>query len=165
MSYELIYRDLFDDHEERRVWCVLQYSQSVESYTTIVQYFHFVAPCAINLFSAVYIIINIARQRTTTRTKFNYRQQLVNQVNEHKQLIISSVVLAVLLFPRFLISLLSTCVKASRNPWLYLCGYFVSFIPSSLIFVIFVLPSSFYKRQFKQSIITWRQRFMRMMRQ
>ncbi|CAF0845246.1 unnamed protein product [Adineta steineri] len=165
MSYELIYRDLFDDHEERRVWCVLRYSQSIERYTTIVQHFHFVVPCAINLFSALYIIINIARQRTTTRTKFNYRQQLVNQINEHKQLIISSVVLAVLLFPRFLISLLSTCVKASRNPWLYLCGYFISFIPSSLVFVIFVLPSSFYKKQFKQSIITWRHRFMRMIRQ
>ncbi|CAF3843808.1 unnamed protein product [Adineta steineri] len=165
MSYELIYRDLFDDHEERRVWCVLRYSQSVEKYTTIVQYFHFVAPCVINLFSAVYIIINIAHQRTATRTKFNYRQQLLNQINEHKQLIISSVVLAVLLFPRFLISLLSTCVKASRNPWLYLFGYFISFIPSSFIFVIFVLPSSFYKKQFKQSIITCRQRFMRMMRE
>ncbi|CAF0903799.1 unnamed protein product [Adineta steineri] len=165
MSYELIYRDLFDDHEERRVWCVLRYSQSVEKYTTIVQCFHFVAPCAINLFSALYIIINIARQRTTTRTKFNYRQQLFNQINEHKQLLISSIVLAVLLFPRFLISLLSTCVKASRNPWLYLCGYFISFFPSSFIFVIFVLPSNFYKKQFKQSIITWRQRFMRMMRQ
>ncbi|CAF0903897.1 unnamed protein product [Adineta steineri] len=165
MCYELISRDVFDDHEERRVWCVLQYSQSVERYTTIIQYFHFVVPCAINLSSALYIIINIARQRTTTRTKFNYRQQLVNQINEHKQLIISSILLAVLLFPRFLISLLSTCVKASRNPWLYLCGYFISFIPSSLIFVIFVLPSSFYKKQFKQSIITWRQRFMRMMRQ
>ncbi|CAF0942837.1 unnamed protein product [Adineta steineri] len=165
MSFELIYRDLFDDHEERRVWCVLRYSQSVEKYTTIIQYFHFVVPCAINLFSALYIIINIARQRTTTRTKFNYRQQLVNQINEHKQLIISSIVLAVLLFPRFLISLLSTCVKASRNPWLYLCGYFVSFIPSSFIFIIFVLPSNFYKKQFKQSIITLRQQFMRMLRQ
>ncbi|CAF0942894.1 unnamed protein product [Adineta steineri] len=165
MSYELISRDLFDDHEEQRVWCVLRYSQSIEKYTTIVQYFHFVVPFAINLFSALYIIINIARQRTTTRTKFSYRQQLLNQINEHKQLIISSIVLAILLFPRFLISLLSTCVKASQNPWLYLSGYFLSFFPSSFIFVIFVLPSTFYKKQFKQSIIIWRQRFMRMMRQ
>ncbi|CAF3991367.1 unnamed protein product, partial [Adineta steineri] len=44
MSYELIQRDLFDDYEEQRVWCIIRYSQSVQIYTTVVQYFHFVAP-------------------------------------------------------------------------------------------------------------------------
>ncbi|CAF1541144.1 unnamed protein product [Adineta ricciae] len=159
MSYEFIHRDLFDDNEERRVWCVIRYSQSIEWYTRIVQYFHFVVPFLANFFSALFIIVNITRQRMIIRTHFSYKQQLLNQINEHKQLVVSPIVLIILLFPRFLVSLLSKCVKSTQNPWLYLCGYFIAFIPSSFIFIIYVLPSTFYRKQFKQSIITWRQRF------
>ncbi|CAF1493972.1 unnamed protein product [Adineta steineri] len=165
MIYEFIHRDLFDDYEERRVWCVLPYSQSIETYTTIVQYFHFVAPFLANLISAIFIIVYITRLKTIVRSQFSYQQQLLDQINHHKQLVISPVILVILLFPRFLVSLLSTCVKSSRNPWLYLCGYFVSFIPSSFIFIIFVLPSTFYRKEFIKTITSWRQRFMRLLRQ
>ncbi|UJR07367.1 hypothetical protein I4U23_011653 [Adineta vaga] len=164
MSYEFAYRDLFDDYEERRVWCVVRYSQSVEWYTIIVQYFHFVVPFSANLFSALFIIVNITRQRMIIRTHFSYKQQLLNQINEHKQLVVSPIVLIILLSPRFLVSLLSKCVKSSQNPWLYLCGYFIAFIPSSFIFIIYVLPSTFYRRQFKHSITTWRQRLINIVR-
>ncbi|CAF0752094.1 unnamed protein product [Adineta steineri] len=164
MSYELIQRDLFDDYEEQRVWCIIRYSQSVQIYTTVVQYFHFVAPVSVNLLATLFIIVKLARQQAIVRTHISYQQQLFNNFNEHKQLVIGPIVLAILLSPRFLISISSGCVKAPRIPWLYLFGYFISFIPSSLIFVIFVLPSTFYKKQFKKVITTGRQRFIRAIR-
>ncbi|CAF1362508.1 unnamed protein product [Adineta steineri] len=164
MIYEFINRDLFDDYEERRVWCVVRYSKSIELYTNIVQYFHFIAPFLANLISAIFIIVYITRLKTTVQSQFSSQQQLLNQINQHKQLVISPIILAILLFPRFLVSLLSTCIKSSQNPWLYLFGYFVSFIPSSFIFVIFVLPSTFYRKEFIKTITTWRQRFMRAIR-
>ncbi|CAF1192557.1 unnamed protein product [Adineta steineri] len=164
MSYELIQRDLFDDYEEQRVWCVIRYSQSVQIYTTVVQYFHFVAPFSANLLATLFIILKLARQQALIRTHISYQQQLFNNFNEHKQLVIGPIVLVILLSPHFLISISSGCVKASRTPWLYIFGYFISFIPSSLIFVIFVLPSTFYKKQFKKVITTWRQRFTRAIR-
>ncbi|CAF1254686.1 unnamed protein product [Adineta steineri] len=164
MIYEFIHRDLFDDYEERRVWCVVRYSKSIELYTNIVQYFHFIAPFLANLISAIFIIVYITRLKTTVQSQFSSQQQLLNQINQHKQLVISPIILAILLFPRFLVSLLSTCIKSSQNPWLYLFGYFVSFIPSSFIFVIFVLPSTFYRKEFIKTITTWRQRFMRAIR-
>ncbi|CAF0767234.1 unnamed protein product [Adineta steineri] len=164
MIYEFINRDLFDDYEEQRVWCVVRYSKSIELYTNIVQYFHFIAPFLANLISAIFIIIYITRLKTTVQSQFSSQQQLLNQINQHKQLVISPIILAILLFSRFLISLLSTCIKSSQNPWLYLCGYFVSFIPSSFIFVIFVLPSTFYRKEFIKTITNWRQRFMRAIR-
>ncbi|CAF1318013.1 unnamed protein product [Adineta steineri] len=164
MSYELVQRDLFDDYEEQRVWCVIRYSESVQIYTTVVQYFHFVAPFSANLFATLFIILKLARQQAILRTHISYQQQLLNKFNEHKHLVISPIVLVILLSPRFLISLSSGCVKASRSPWLYLFGYFISFIPSSFIFIIFVLPSTFYKGQFKKTINTWWQRFIRAIR-
>ncbi|CAF1033075.1 unnamed protein product [Adineta steineri] len=54
--------------------------------------------------------------------------------------------------PRLIISFLSGCMKSARDAWFYLIGYFISFIPSMMSFVIFVLPSSMYKKIFDQSM-------------
>ncbi|CAF1140231.1 unnamed protein product, partial [Adineta ricciae] len=86
MSHELKYRDLFEDYEEQRFWCVLRYSPTVEKYTKVIQFIHFAAPFTINLISALLIIINITRQRSVIRHQRRYEQQLLDQFNEHKQL-------------------------------------------------------------------------------
>ncbi|CAF3627819.1 unnamed protein product [Rotaria socialis] len=161
LSHEFIYRGLFDDYEEQRVWCVFRYSKSAEKYSTVIQLFHFIAPFLINLLSAIFIIYSMARQRAMFQTRQSYKHQLLKQFNEHKQLIVSPIVFVILSVPRLLISLFSGCIKVSRNPWLYLSGYFISFIPSAFIFAIFVLPSTFYKKQFRESIVRWQRRFFR----
>ena len=158
MLHEFLYRDLFVDQEEQRLWCVFLYSSWVDAYSTAIQLIHFVVPFCASLFSAFFIIFNMARQRAMLRTRHSYEHQLRKQFSEHKQLIVSPIVLVILAFRRFLISLLSECVKASRNPWLLLSGYFISFVPSACVFVIFVLPSTLYKRQFRDSADSWRQR-------
>ena len=159
--HEPIYRHLFDDKEENRIWCVTNYPPSIQNYNTAIISFHFIAPFSCNLFSALFIIIRAARHRAKTRTGLSYKQHLREQLHEHKQLIISPMILVVLSLPRLIISLLSSCVKSSRNPWLYLSGYFISFIPSIVIFLAFVLPSNLYKKQFKESLNTWRRRLNR----
>ncbi|CAF4150770.1 unnamed protein product [Rotaria sp. Silwood2] len=158
LSHEFIYRGLFDDHEEQRIWCVFRYSQSIEQYSRTIQLFHFTVPFSINLFSALFIIYNMARRRAITQIRQNNEHQFLEQLNEHKQLIISPIVLVILSLPRLIISLLSGCIKVSRNPWLYLSGYFISFLPSTFVCVIFVLPSTFYKKQCQELIISWQRR-------
>lgn len=159
MIHEPLYRDLFDDKEEHLIGCVAMYPPSIEIYNTIILCIHFICPFSCNLFSALFIIFAAARHRRKVRTKMSYREHLREQFNEHKQLIISPIILVVLSIPRMLISLFSTCVKSSRNPWLYLSGYFISLIPSVVMFIAFVLPSNLYKQQLKNSFIGWRQRF------
>ncbi|CAF3462739.1 unnamed protein product, partial [Rotaria socialis] len=100
-SHEFIYRGLFDDYEEQRIWCVFRYSQSIERYSTAIQLFHFIVPFFIYLFFAIFIIFNIARHRSITRIQHTYEQQPV----------VSPIVLVILSFPRLLISLFSGCVK------------------------------------------------------
>ncbi|CAF4271050.1 unnamed protein product, partial [Rotaria sordida] len=41
----------------------------------------------------------------------------------------------------------SKCMNSNNDATLYLIGYFVSFIPPMLTFIIFVMPSKFYKEQ------------------
>ncbi|CAF1187972.1 unnamed protein product [Adineta ricciae] len=128
--HELLGRDLFNDEEENRMWCVTRYSNSIQFYNTFILFFHFLLPFCSNLFSALFIIIMVARRRTTGQHKQkNYKVHLSEQLNEHKHLLISCGILVLLALPRILISLLSGCVKSSYNPWLYLTGYFISFVP------------------------------------
>ena len=159
--HEPLHRQLFEDREMASFWCVTRYPNSVQYYNTVILFFHFLGPAAANLFSALFIIFGTVRQRSMIQVGHNYTEQFRRQLREHKQLLISPVILFVLSLPRLIISLISACVDVSRHPWLYLSGYFISFIPSVLVFVVYVLPSGLYKRQFRTSVKRWRQRLHR----
>lgn len=141
---------------ETHVWCVTHYSPSVQNYNTAILFFHLVSPFIINLFSAIFIIFGVARRRSTAQDRQTYKQHVSEQLSEHKQLIISPVILSILASPRLIISLLSRCIDISENSWLFLLAYFISFTPSMLVFIVFVLPSELYKTKFKESITRWR---------
>jgi hypothetical protein len=168
LIHELLYRRLFvyppetdktiEDTIERYVSCVTHYSPPVQNYNTAILFFHLVAPFVANLCSALFIIFGVARQRSVSRTGQTFSEHVREQFKEHKQLIISPAILLVLSIPRLIISLLPSCVKVSQDLWSYLSAYFISFIPSTLIFVIFVVPSELYMKMFKQSLKDSRRR-------
>ena len=138
-----------DDDDQNRIWCIVTYSSNrLQTFNTVMNMFHFLTPFIINLVSALLIIILTARQRTAAKTNKSYREILHEQFQQHKHILITPIVLAILSIPRLIISFLSTCIKSSDQPWLYLIGYFTSFIPLMLTFFVFVLPSTFYKQQF-----------------
>ena len=137
---------------EYNIMCVTRYFDSVQIYNTISLFVHLVVPFVVNVCSALLIIVGTARQRSAARKKQRFKEHLIEQMTEHKQLLISSLILFLLALPRLIISLLSGCVDPSRNPWLYLCGYFISFTPSMIIFIVYVLPSKLYTKTFKESI-------------
>ncbi|CAF0834669.1 unnamed protein product [Adineta steineri] len=173
LIHEFVFRRLFEyetapdttdmsktneDTIKRYVSCITHYSPSIQDYNTAILFFHLVGPFIINLFSALFIIFGGARQRSMARTNQSFKEHIQEQFREHKQLIISPIVLLILSIPRLIISLLPGCAKTSDNLWLYLGAYFVSFTPSMLIFLIFVFPSELYMKAFKQSFIRIRKR-------
>ncbi|CAF1284593.1 unnamed protein product [Adineta steineri] len=85
-------------------------------------------------------------------------EHIGEQLHEHKRLLISPSILLILSMPRLIISLLPGCVKVSDNPWLYLCAYFISFTPSILVFIIFVIPSELYRNTLKETLKNWQRR-------
>ncbi|CAF0987415.1 unnamed protein product [Adineta steineri] len=147
-----------EDTNNRYVSCITHYSPSIQDYNTAVLFFHLVGPFIVNLCSALFIIFGGARQRSMARTNKSLKEHIQEQFSEHKQLIISPILLLILSIPRLIISLLPGCAKTSKNLWLYLGAYFISFTPSMLIFLIFVFPSKLYMKTFKQSLIRIRRR-------
>lgn len=141
---------------ERYTWCLTRFSPWVQSYNTIILFFHLLGPFTINLFSAVCIILRTARQRSIAQKRIKYQEHLREQFSQHKQLIISPLILVVLASPRLVTSLLSECFDANHYSWLFLSGYFISFIPSILVFIVFVIPSDLYWKTFQKSLVRCR---------
>ena len=141
-----------DDGDQRRIWCTTAYSAGVQRFNLGTQIVYFSVPFAINMVSALVIIINTARQRSNLQTHQTYRQHLREQFQHYNHLLIAPCVLIVLAIPRLVIAFFSGCMKSVDDSWLFLAGYFISFIPSIVTFVLFVLPSKVYKEQFLKSL-------------
>jgi hypothetical protein len=159
--HDPIHRQLMneDEEEEQRIWCIVRYSSSIRIFDTSINIFHFFVPFSINVISALVIIIAAARSRSTAQQDCSLKQHLRAQFEQHKHLIISPCILIILALPRLIISLIPGCMKSYRNPWLFLAGYYVSFIPPMLVFVVFVLPSKKYKENFMIAQAKLRRRF------
>ena len=145
----------FEYEIEHNILCVTRYSQSVQTYNTITLFFHLIVPFFANLSSALFIILGTARRRSAAQKRQTFKEHVVEQIIEHKQLLLSPIILLILALPHLIISLVSGCVDPSSNPWLYLSAYFIYFIPPILVFIVFVLPSELYKKTFKDSIKRW----------
>ncbi|CAF1279829.1 unnamed protein product [Adineta ricciae] len=143
-----------NETKQSDVWCVTSYSPSVQTYNTIIQFIHLLGPFTLNLFSSLFIIFGVARQRSNAQTRQTYFEHVREQFHEHKRLLISSVTLMILALPRLILALLPGCLNVSDHLWLYLFGYFVSFTPSILIFIVFVVPSKSYLNTFKKTLKT-----------
>ena len=161
LIHEPLHRELFGNSTKQSSWCVTRYSSSTQTYDTAISFVHFLAPFFANVVSALVIIFGAAHRRAATHVAHTYMQHVRDQLVEHKQLVVSPVILVVLSLPRLIISVLSGCVRASDHPWLYLWCYVVSFVPSILGSVVFILPSKMYQDQLKKSVRKWRRRLHR----
>jgi hypothetical protein len=164
--HDPVYRRLTDedDGDEKRIWCITNYSSSLQIFNSGVQIFHVFVPFCINVISALIIIMKNARQRSTVRTQQSYTQHVREQFQQHTNLLIAPCVLVTLAFPRLIISFVSGCMQSARDSWLFLAGYFISFIPSILTFVLFVLPSTLYKKEFYKSVEQYRKTILNRLR-
>lgn len=145
-------RQLIADNEEQRTWRIVKYSKNVELFNSIVKFFHFFTPFALNFGSAVVVIISLSRTRFVAKKQTAYTEHLREQLHQHRRLLISPIILITLHLPRLVISLMSGCMKSARNPWIYLIIYFISYVPSLLTFIIFVLFSEAYKKEFSNIV-------------
>ncbi|CAF0830570.1 unnamed protein product [Rotaria sordida] len=146
-----------DNNDEKRIWCIVTYPSSLQSYDTIIHICHFFIPFIINIISAIVIIVMTTRQRRRAENqKSRHPHLLLQQLRHHRHLLIAPILSVFLALPRLIISFVSGCIESTRNPWLYLIGYFVSFIPSMLCLVVFVLPSNLYKKELLASLSKYR---------
>ena len=102
--------------------------------------------------SIVILLIKKTHQQSNIRTDLTYRQLLIRHICQHKHLFIAPAMLITLAVPHLVIIFAWKCMKSIGDSWLYLIGYFISFIPHVLTFVVFVLPSKYYLKEYRRVI-------------
>jgi hypothetical protein len=144
---------------EERSWCVVTYVKWLATYSSTLIFVHYFAPLAINIFSIVSIMIITARRRSKSQTGHTFRRHLRERIKKNKHILISSAIIICLTLPHLIISIILDCQKSSNLFWFYLIGYYLSFCPAAFIFLIFVLPSRLYRKEFNEFKIDMRKRW------
>ncbi|CAF3086338.1 unnamed protein product [Rotaria sp. Silwood2] len=159
--HDPLLRRLVDDFDadEQRTWCFIQYSAFLDRWNSTITFLHFLVPFSSNLIGVIFMIISIARSRSQSQPKKTIREHFRHQMHKHKHLLMTPALLVLLSVPRLIIPFFTKCMKTPREPSLFLIGYFVSFVPATLPFFIFVLPSNEYKRNFRKAIQLFKRRF------
>jgi hypothetical protein len=152
--HETYYGTLLDDNEEQRTWCIVRYptssAKALTKYTTFMSILHFIGPFVVNIMSSIVIIAISTRSNSKLKKGLSYRTHLRLQLKKMKHLIISPMVLVLLTIPRIILAFTLECMKSARDPIsLFLIGYYVSFIPPILTFMVFILPSKVRIKEFK----------------
>ncbi|CAF1246309.1 unnamed protein product, partial [Adineta ricciae] len=166
--HDPIYRGLSEEenenNEHKRIWCVVNYSSNLQVYNRVINTFHFFIPFLINLISSIILITKKSRRQSNLHKNQPYSDELRKQLREHRRLLIAPVVLFLLALPRLILSYVSRCMNSARDSSLFLGGYFISFIPPIITFMIFVIPSEFYRKEYQKSITQYRQRIQQHLR-
>jgi hypothetical protein len=144
---QIIYLHVFHDNTEESSWCIVKYVGWLATYNSVLIFFHYFIPLTINILSILCVIIIAARHRLKTK--------------ENKNMLISSAIIICLTLPYLMFSIILDCQKSYHLFWFYFIGYFLSFLPATFIFMIFVLPSSSYRKEFYGFILSIRRRFLK----
>ena len=152
--------DSDDDNEfqVKRIWCIVRYSSQFKIYNSFIHTLHFFGPFLCNIISSIILVVTRSRQQETLQKNQSFQAILRKVLQEHKRLLIAPIILVVLALPKLILTYLLECMESESDAWLYLCIYLVAFIPSMLTFVIFILPSKFYKKLFRKTVEKYRTR-------
>lgn len=150
--HDPLYRHIIDETNNddrdsmKRIWCTVNYnSYYLQIYSNIIDGFHFIVPFFLNLISIIVLIKTTTRQQLTIYRYGTYREILWEQLKEIKHLITAPIVLVILGIPRLILSYLLKCMNSINDAWLFLILYFISYIPPMITFLVFILPSRYYR--------------------
>ena len=163
LIHDPLYRHIIDETNNddrdsmKRIWCTVNYnSYYLQIYSNIIDGFHFIVPFFLNLISIIVLIKTTTRQQLTIYRYGTYREILWEQLKEIKHLITAPIVLVILGIPRLILSYLLKCMNSINDAWLFLILYFISYIPPMITFLVFILPSRYYRQELKKTITEYR---------
>ena len=131
-----------------------RYPQSVTRFNQANVLIHHIVPFAIHLICTLSLILVIARRRakvTGGTTTHLFRRHL----NEHKELFVPVGFIILSALPQFIISFSLACTDFNQAWQRYslIAAYFLSFVPETLTFLLYIEPSSSFKQEFSQTFI------------
>jgi hypothetical protein len=148
--HELIfYRKTIDSNGQSA--CAVNFPLKFRTYDRISVLIHYIIPFCIQILSITLLIILAARSRSrASNNRDTFIGYLKQQFKSQKELYITPSVIILSGLPQTIFSFSFSClVLVSWQQHALLIAYFLSFAPQLLGFVLFVLPSTNYMKEFR----------------
>lgn len=153
--HELIFYISLKDSTEQII-CVTTATQKISLYTRVNVIIHYMVPFSIQMISISLLIIFTARSRSRAGNKHGmFIKQFKEQFKIQKELYITPGSTALSSLSQIILSFSFACTELSvwqRHTLLVTC--FLSYAPQILGFVLFVLPSSTYMKEFRETTLS-----------
>lgn len=131
--------------------CAVDFPFKVRTYDRITVLIHYLVPFCIQIFSITVLIILSARSRSRSgNNRGTHTEYLKRQFQTQKELYIPPSIIVLSGLPQTILSFSFACLELiTWQKHALLVAYFLSFIPQLLGFILFVLPSSNYMKEFR----------------
>ena len=150
--HDPLHRAVVNDEREGQTWCVADYSENLRRYDRGITLFHFFVPFVINLVSPLIILSWVIYHQWNMRRYMSLTETIRIQYRIHRHRLLPPLTLLIISLCRMFLTLFVPCMRTAREAWFYLFAYFLPLMPATWIFVIFVLPSSLYRKEMVKCI-------------
>jgi hypothetical protein len=138
--------------------CVTNYVQSlVSSYNRVNVLFHYFIPFLIQVISITILIVQIAcsRARASGNSQQTFADLFKKLFKSQKEQYITPIIIVLSSLPQAILSFSYACseLKQSWQRYTLLTAYFLSYLPQMLGFILYVLPSTTYSAEFRQTVV------------
>jgi hypothetical protein len=136
-------------------WCVAQFTAPIAIYNQLNIVTHYSIPFLINFVCTIILIVLIARHRAIADKRKSHVQVFREQIIVQKELFIPPLIIIASALPQLIISFNFAC-KELHNPWqryILTVAYFLSYLPQTLTFLLYIQPSTFFKSEFHVTLI------------
>ena len=154
--HEILYYKTIREPDSSVVLCVPNFDQRiVANYNRAATIFHYMLPFCIQIVSITLLIILAGRSRAKTAgNRVLLSQMLKQQFSIQKELYVTPAIIILSALPQAILSFSLACTQLSDWSRHMLLGTFLlSYSPQVLGFILYVLPSSGYKKEFGETII------------
>ncbi len=154
--HEIIYYTIIEHLSTGLSICVTNFdSKQISTYNRISTLIHYLLPFLIQIICITLLIVLAARSRMkTTGQKTTFGEILKKQFDTQKELYITPTIIILSALPQTIFTFSFACTQL--NDWqrhTLLGSYLLSYTPQILGFILYVLPSTSYKKELYETFI------------
>ncbi|CAF1435934.1 unnamed protein product [Adineta steineri] len=153
-SHEILFYKTIHEPNSSTLLCIPRFDEtSIAIYNRINTLIHYLLPFSIQFISITLLIIHAARSRSkTSNNKITLRQLIKKQLFVQKELYITPIIIIVAALPQAILSFSLACIELNDfKRHLLLSTFLLSYSPQILGFILYVVPSSVFMNEFKQT--------------
>jgi hypothetical protein len=150
--HELLYYIALKDPDEQSL-CVFATTPELSKYNRITVLIHYIVPFCIQSISITLLITLTAQSRSSTAANGGtFMEQLQRQFKNQKDLYIAPTIIVLSGLPHIILSFSFACIKLlTWQRHAIIVAYYLSHAPQLLGFMLFVLPSTSYIKEFRKT--------------